>query len=137
LFSAVSGLPPFGFWKVNSYRYASGEPPDNGDPPELKSLVGSNVRLNLDRLQAGNVLCSAPVFDAWTITNEDFRKRFGIPISSLGITTDNLEGILLSCDRRSELPTQTFLLRLPDDHAVMLWEGVFLELERIKMSFPP
>ncbi len=40
LFNAASQLRPFGIWRVVSYRYASGDPASDNDPPELTSLVG-------------------------------------------------------------------------------------------------
>lgn len=143
IFSAVNGLPPFGSWKVVSYRYASGELPSSDDPPELKFLVGTNIRLDLYGLQQiGKATCSTPVFEPWKATDAEVQKRLGISLKSIGLSfiglsEDKLAALLMSCERRNEYSAQTFLLLLPNDRAVMLWDGVFLEMERVKRLFPP
>lgn len=138
LFSAVNGLPPFGVWKVVSYRYGSGELQSDDDPPELKSLVGTYIKLDLHGIQQiGKVACSTPVFEPWKATDEEVQKRLGISFKSIGLSEDKLEAVLMSCERRNEGAAQTFILLLPNGRAVMLWEGVFLEMERVMRPFPP
>ena len=137
LFNAASQLRPFGIWKVVSYRYASGDPASDSDSPELRSLVGSNIQIDLDRVAAGKQTCSAPIFDAKTITNEDFIKRVGSSITSLGISTDRVNTILLVCGAKDNFPSQTIILSLTDEKALMLWDGIFLELERSRNHFLP
>lgn len=137
LFSAAGQLPPFGVWRVVTYRYASGELPSVQDPPELTSLVGSDILFSLDRVVVRNETCSSPVFDPKAITNEEFVKRLGSSITSLGIASGKLEAILVACKSRTNLPVQTFVLRLPGNKALMLWDGVFLEMERTKNIFLP
>lgn len=137
LFSAASQLQPFGIWRVVSYRYASGDPASDYDPQELTSLVGADILFNLDRVVIRKETCSSPLFDAKTITNEEFVKRVGSPFESLGILTDKLDAILLVCESKNTFPSQTFMLRLPNNRSLMLWEGVFLELERTKNLFLP
>jgi hypothetical protein len=137
LFSAASHLQPFGIWKVVSYRYASGDPASDNDPPELTSLVGSDILFNLDRVVAGKETCYAPIFDATTITNEEVVKRVGSSIKSLGIPSEKLDVIFLVCQTKGNFPSQTIMLRLLGNKALMLWEGVFLELERSRNLFLP
>lgn len=160
LFSAASQLQPFGIWKVMSYRYASGDPASNDDPPELKNLIGSEVLLKLDRVVAGRQTCEAPVFDPKTITNDDFTHRIGNSLKSLGIESDKLNAVLLRCEnektlvptlmlgrkltfgdfgfaKKPDFPSQTLILRIPGNKALMLWDGVFLDLERTKNPFLP
>lgn len=137
LFHAASQLSPFGTWKVLSYHYANGDPPASDDPSELKSLVGTDILLLLDRVQVGKRSCSSPVFESKTITDDEFVKRVGSPLKSLGISTDKVEAIMLKCEGRDQFPSQTFILRLSDGNALMLWDGVFLEIERARNQFLP
>ena len=160
LFTAASQLPPFGMWKVMSYRYASGDPASDDDPPELKNLVGSEVLFKLDRVVAGRQTCEAPVFDPKTITNDDFSHRIGNSLRSLGIGSDKVNAVLLRCEnektlvptimlgqkltngiselqRKPNFPSQTLIIRIPGNKALMLWDGVFLDLERTKNIFLP
>ncbi len=137
LFSAAKQLQPFGVWRVVSYRYASGDPASDQDPQELRSLVGSDVYFKFDRVVAGKETCDAPRFDARTVTNEEFEKRIGSSIKSLGIPSDKVDAIHLVCEARSSFPAQTIMLRLPGNKGLMLWDGVFLELERSTNLFLP
>lgn len=135
LFNAASQLQPFGIWRVVSYRYASGGIASVHDPPELRSLVGSDILFNLDRVAAGKETCYAPRYDARTVNNEEFVKRVGSSIKSLGIPSDKVDAIFLGCEAKDKFPSQTFMLRMPGNKALMLWEGVFLELERTRNLF--
>jgi len=159
LFSAASQLQPFGIWKVMSYRYASGDSASNDDPPELKNLIGSEVLLKLDRVVVGRQTCEAPVFDPKTVTEREFAHRIGNSLKSIGIQYDKLDAIFLRCEtkttwselpslrrnhvtsdfasKKENFPSQTIILRLPGNKALMLWDGVFLDLERTKNPFLP
>ncbi len=86
---------------------------------------------------AGKETCSAPTFDSKTITNDEVVKRVGSSIKSLGIPSDKVDVILLACKAKDNFPAQTIVLRLPGNKALILWEGVFLELERSKNLFLP
>jgi hypothetical protein len=130
LFQAARQLSPFGFWKVLSYRYASGRPHANGEPPELTSLVGTTVRLDLDGVSVGKGQCWSPVFEPKTTTNEEFVKQTGSPLKALGISTDKVEAITVKCRAGDGFPSQTLILKLAGNNALMLWEGVFLKIER-------
>lgn len=137
LFSAAQQLQPFGVWTVNSYRYASGEPASAQDPPELTSLVGSTIFFSLDRVAAGAQTCHTPMFDPRTVTNEEFVHRIGLSLESLKLPSDKVDAILLGCNAEDKFPSQTIVLRLPGNKALMLWDGVFLELERSRTLFLP
>lgn len=138
LFNAAGQLQPFGIWRVHSYRYASGDPASEKDPPELRSLLGTEILFTLDRVVAGKGNCSAPVFDAKTVTNEEFENRVGSSLQSMSLPSDKIEAILLGCKAATnKFPSQTIVLRLPGNKALMLWEGVFLELERTRDLFSP
>lgn len=137
LFNAASQLSPFGNWKVRSYRYASGEPSASDDPTELTSLVGTDIWLSLHSVRVGKENCNSPVFEPKTLTNEEFTLRIGSSIKSLGIPWDRIEAIVLICAAKDTFPSQTIILRLPGNKALMLWDGVFLELERPGNLFLP
>ena len=154
LFSAASQLQPFGLWRVLSYRYVSGDPAMDNDPPELKALPGSDVLLNLDKVVIGRQTCYVPIFDPKTITDQEFAHRIGNSLRSLGVQSDKLDAIFLRCKAKDnsyqaavlrggsvweqdKFPYQTIILRLSGDKALMLWDGVFLDLERTKNLFLP
>jgi hypothetical protein len=137
LFNAASQLQPFGNWKVISYRYASGEPASDQDPPELRSLVGSELLFKLDRVVVGRETCTAPMIDAKTVTDDEFVRRVGSSLKSLGITSDKVDAIYFACRTKSDFPTLSFILRMPGNKALMLWDGVFLEIERPPNLFVP
>jgi hypothetical protein len=135
--SAASQLAPFGAWRIVAYRYASGEAASQQDPPELKSLVGSEMVLNLDRMVVGKQTCNTPVYSPKTVTNEDFFKRSGSSLESLGLPLDKVDVIRIACNGKDDFPSQTFILRLPGNKARLLWEGVFLEIKRSGNPFLP
>jgi hypothetical protein len=135
MFLAASQLRPFGAWNVLSYRYASGEPPSDNDPRELRDLLRTYVIFKPDRFVAGKLTCYTPVLEARTITDEEFRKRIGTPLKSIGLTLEKVDAVFVSCESKDSFPANTMMLRLPDGKIAMLWNGVFLELERIKNSY--
>jgi hypothetical protein len=137
LSSAVRQLRPFGFWSVLSYRYATGEPPTLDDPTELTSLIGKRISLSWDNVQIGKYSCRSPRFESQTITNDEFLRRTGSPLTSLGISVNKVEAISFICEAQVVLTPQTLILRLPDGKALMSWEGVFFEIERDRNVFLP
>lgn len=137
LFRAASQLAPFGTWNVLTYNYASGQPPAKDDPSELQSLVGTRITLELDRVQAGEQECRSPVFEPKTVSDKEFSERSGSPLKSLGITADKVDAIVLTCEGNNKFPPQTLILKLPGRRALILWEGVFFEIERPGNLFLP
>lgn len=176
LYSVAEQLAPFGSWAVRSYRYPSGETPQNDDPKELTALVGEDISLRLRYVQVSDKVCQTPVFDPLTITSGEFQKRFGTPLTALGLKTDKINALMLSCKTvntyditydipaepegaprlkakgvrpqtkqvvvvkqadPAKFPEQTLILLLDDRPALMLWDGVFLEIERQANSILP
>lgn len=189
LFSAATQLRPFGTWKVVSYRYASGDNPSKNDPPELRGLVGFYLYLGVDRVQVDRSTCSYPIFEPAVMKDEEFARRFGSSLASIGMA-DNSNALNLRCksghrrttsyeplppdetpvlrrptlkrrqpgsrpadssnqpvvndyipmSAKEQVPTNfptTLLLRQSDSRMLMLWDGVFLELERATNTFHP
>lgn len=137
LYSAASQLRPFGFWRVVNYRYASGERPSKDDPPELKSLVGQTLHFEPGRIAVGNESCTNALIDPRTITDEEFQKLTGSSLSMLGFSSGKVDAIRIACNSTGSVPNQTFILRTTDKTGLMLWQGVFLELERPPNPFNP
>lgn len=129
MYNAAARLRPFGEWSVLSYRYASGEPASADDPPELRNLIRSYVLLRPDRFVAGKQTCNTPVLEARTITDEEYTKRIGSPLKSIGIPSDKVDALVVNCDTKDSFPSNTIMLRTPDGKVAMLWNGVFLQLE--------
>lgn len=126
LYDAARALPPFGTWKVVTYRYADGSPPSSNDPPELTRLIGSSFWLSFDIVQLDGKSCSSPMFEARTISNEEFVSRIGSPLKSLG---DKIESVFMKCESDNSSMSRTFFIRLANTKMLLLWEGVLLELE--------
>jgi hypothetical protein len=137
LFNAASQLRPFGVWNVVSYRYASGEPASESDPVELKSLIGSQVLFKLDRVVAGKETCAAPRLEVRTVTDEEYARRIGSPLKAVGIHADKIDAVIINCEAEGASPSKTIMLRVADGKITMLWDGVFLELERARNIFLP
>lgn len=129
MYYAAARLRPFGEWSVLSYRYASGEPASANDPPDLRSLIKSSVLLRPDRFVAGKKTCDSPVLEASTITDEESMKRIGSPLKAIGIMSDRISVLFVNCNTKNSFPLNTMMLQIPDGKIIMLWDGVFLELE--------
>lgn len=165
LFSAAIQLRPFGIWKIISYRYSSGEGPSKNEPPELKGLVGSDMYLVLNSVRVGNIACDSAILEPTVMTDQEFSRRVGSSLESVGMA-DKANAFYLRCMEReksfghsapvqlgksglfiggpsnrplspSKFPAATLMLRRSHDRILMLWDGVFLELERTKNIFLP
>lgn len=126
LFSAVRVLPPFGFWKVISYRFAEGGPAAS-NTPELDRLIGTQVRLTADQAAVGTKICSLPDYQHKDATKEELARELGI--QSLGVE-GNVESITVTCSGSGWKPPQSLLIKRSADDMLMLWDGVFLVLKR-------
>lgn len=134
MYRAIDQLRPFGQWKVISYRFASGESASKDDEPELKKLVGSVFTFKRDQIRIGNDQCSTSI-EPRTITNADYESFSGEPLAKLGISSDKINTIRITCSRPNRDPLLTYILKFNDTKALLLWDGVFLEIERPANSF--
>jgi hypothetical protein len=130
LFNAVRGLPPFGSWKVVEYRFADRTPNEVKPSAELARLVGTRVRLQIDRAEVGAKVCNAPVYEDKQATKEELFRQLGIELESVGIKADHAEMINVRCDGNDWTPAQSLLLKVKQDEMLMLWKGVVLVLKR-------
>ena len=167
LFSAATQLRPFGTWKIVSYRYASGEKPSDNDPPELKLLLDSGMYLAFDHVRVADLNCDSPILEPKVMSRDEFSRRVGISLETIGIadsvnalylrchgrstiSSDILKvgrqatPILRSPSNRTLINERVatyfptiLMLRPSDDRMLMLWAGVFLELERTRNIFLP
>ena len=71
-----------------------------------------------------------------TLSNADAKKYFDTSLAALGIGGDNLPAVRFTVTNGGE-PSQSFLLRVNPERAIMLWAGVFLELRRVPSVFEP
>lgn len=133
-YSAAAKLAPFGSWKVVSYRYASGEGPSNGDPMEIRSMVGSTVSLRLDNLFIGRSNCSDATFDFRSLSDQAF-ERYGLMLKNLGIVATSEKAIIAVCRSNKDYPPQTLILLSSPTKATMLWDGILFEIERLPNLF--
>jgi hypothetical protein len=137
LFNAAVQLPPYGAWTVISYRYASGEPASAADPTELKKLVGSETYLKWNKIVVGGLTCLSPALEPKTVTNEEFLKVAGSSLDALGLGPTKVEAVYIDCKGQSDFASRILILKLSGAKALMLWEGVFLEMERSAGQFLP
>jgi len=134
-FRAVVQLPPFGSWKAGVYRYASGEPPGAEDPSELKDLIGSDLFFRSGEVRIGKRWCRAPVYEPRRLSNDVLMKLIGTDLKSFGLAGDQLNAMSLKCLNEPQFPKQTMVLFTGPGRALVLWEGVFVEIERPPNSF--
>jgi hypothetical protein len=128
--TVAQSLNPLGLWKVVAYRYAEDSPAKATDPPELANLVGTRVRLNIDAAEVGTKSCQSPAYRSRTLTGKEFFQELGTSLSSIGIKIDRVETIAVKCETGGWKPPRSLLIRLPEGEALLLWDGVFLELKR-------
>lgn len=134
MYRAIDQLRPFCRWTVPSYRFASGEEASKDDEPELKQLVGSVFTFNRDQIRIGNDKCS-PSLEPITITTADYERLSGEPLTKLGIGAEKIDTIRIICSRPNRDPLLTYILKFDDTKGLLLWDGVFLEIERPANSF--
>ena len=132
----VRKLNPFGRWEVLDYRYASGESGSPDDDKELRDLPGSTLRFEPDFAFIGTRSYTISSIIGKTVSNADTKKYFDTSLATLGIEGDNLAAVRFTVKNGGD-PKQSFLLRVNSERAIMLWEGVFLELRRVPSVFEP
>ncbi|HEV2836465.1 MAG TPA: hypothetical protein VGW58_14155 [Pyrinomonadaceae bacterium] len=126
LFNAVRVLPPFGFWKIISYRFAEAGS-TAGNTPELDRLIGTQVRLTADQAAVGTKICSLPDYQHKDATKDELARELGI--QSVGVE-GNVESIAVKCSGSGWTPPQSLLIKRSAEDMLMLWDGVFLMLKR-------
>jgi hypothetical protein len=130
LFIAACSLTPLGDWKVVAYRFAENGPKESRTP-QLDRLVGTAVRLNLDRAQVANDVCRSPSFEDKDATRDEVLRQLGIDWKSIGIKPEDARAIEVKCEGGGWEPPQSLLIKDNNkEEMLMLWEGVFLVLKR-------
>lgn len=130
LFNSIRALPPLGSWKVAEYRFADRTATGTQSSPELERLVGTRVRLQMDRAEVGAKVCQAPDYEDRRAAKDELFWQLGIDLESLGVTAAGAEIINVRCDGDGWTPPQSLLLKAKPDEMLMLWNGVFLVLKR-------
>jgi hypothetical protein len=103
---------------------------------EIKSLIGSNISISIYETAIAPTKCSVREFEPLTVDNEKSIRLFGSPLSALKISSDHVDSIRFRCAVGDKTST-AYLLRLPSEKALLLWNGVFLEIERPGNPFLP
>jgi hypothetical protein len=130
LFTAASALTPLGAWKVVAYRLAEGEPKKAKPAPELDKLVGTTVRLHIDRAEVGSRVCYSPSFEDNDAQEESLRK-LGVDWKSIGVKPEDSRTISVRCEASGWQPSQSLLIKdNSKQEMLMLWDGVFLVLKK-------
>ena len=131
LFNSIRTLPPFGVWKVAECRFAERTATGAQTSADLERLVGTRVRLQVDRAEVGAKVCNALVYeDKRAETKAELFRQLGIELESIGITAAGADVINVRCDADGWTPPQSLLLKVKPDEMLMLWNGVFLVLKR-------
>jgi len=111
LFNAIRAFAPFGSWKVADYRFADRTATEAQPSAELERLVGTRVRLQMDRGEVGTKVCNALVYEDERATKDELFRQLGIELESIGITADRAEMIKVRCDGNDWTPSQSLLLK--------------------------
>jgi len=135
--NAAALLAPFGAWNISSYRYPLGGSPSENDPPELKSLIGTQLRIILFGTVKGPTVCSVRNFELFSVDNEQSTRLFGASLTDLKIPAAKVEAIRFKCTFPNATPQEAVMLILTSNKALILWDGVFLETERPGNEFLP
>ena len=128
MFAAIAAAPPFGSWKVLTYRFGDGPAKGTIAAPEAARLIDTRVRLNLDRAEVGGKVCLSPAYLSRRFTAEEFSRELGVELKALGITSNHADSIIVKCEGKDWQPPQSLLLQLPQGGMLILWEGLFLTL---------
>jgi hypothetical protein len=136
MYYAATQLHPFGRYKVASYRYTDGTPKKEDDSFGLASLVGSNIYLLWDRISIGKLTCYSPSFEHRSLSNDEFLKKIGSSARSFGIDSNKIEALFIQCTSETKYPSFSVFLPTADAKYLMLWEGVFVSLERADEGSP-
>lgn len=128
MFTAIAAAPPFGSWKVLTYRF--GDAPAKGTiaAPAAARLINTRVKLNLNSAEVGGKVCLSPAYRSRRFTAEEFSRELGVELKALGIPFNHLDSIIVKCERKDWQPPQSLLLQLPQGGMLILWEGLFLTL---------
>ncbi len=128
MFAAIAAAPPFGSWRVLTYRFGDAPAKRTVAAPEAARLIDTRVRLNWDRAEVGGKVCLSPAFRSRRFTAEEFSRELGVELKAFGITSNYADGIIVKCEGKDWQPPQSLLLQLPQGGMLILWEGLFLTL---------
>lgn len=134
LYSAAAQLAPFGYWKVLSYHYTSGEGPADNDPAELRELVGRTIEIRPSYLFIGNSNCPGADLDFKFVSDKDL-TRYGLTLKDFGVDTTTLPVIAATCKSNRDYPPQISIFLHSSSKAKLLWGGVFFDIERPPNTF--
>lgn len=128
MFAAISAAPPFGSWKVLTYRFGEGPAKGTIAAPEAVRLIDTRVKLNLNSAEVGGKVCMSPAYRSRRFTAEEFSRELGVEFKALGITSDHADSVIVKCEGKNWQPPQSLLVQLPQGGMLILWEGLFLTL---------
>ena len=128
MLSAIAAAPPFGSWKVLTYRFGDALAKGTIAAPEAARLINTRVRLNLHSAEVGGKVCSSPAYHSRRFTAEEFSRELGVELKALGISSNHADSIIVKCEGKDWQPPQSLLLQLPQGGMLILWEGLFLTL---------
>jgi len=133
---AVSATP-FGTWRVGYYRLAEGETKSSALRSEATKLIGTIVRLSPRKAEFGANLCNSPDYESRSLTADELGRQLGIQIRSIGIKSERVEVVNLKCLSDDWKPPQSLVIKLPEGGLLMLWNGIFFDLEKTDSSGTP
>lgn len=123
--AAARNLPPFGNWKVLTYKYGDGSGPKFDDGAELSRLKNRIIYVGFNGMTVGKARCDFPSFELRNMQDDEVEKRLAIRLAVLGIAAKQVRTLLIRCN------SDTSLMFLPsEDQAVLLSDGIFLSLQR-------
>jgi hypothetical protein len=127
LLESALHLQPFGEWKVVNYRFVEGP---SGSEQELQRLVGTRVRVGVNRVEVGAKICSQPAFESKRVNDAEFGKQFGVSLRAVGVQESEVQTVAIKCKSEEWTPPRSLLVKVETGQMLMLWDGVFLVLKR-------
>jgi uncharacterized membrane protein len=97
-------------------------------PREAGTWVGRKARFSRSLARFGTDECSAPSYEARTLTPQEFAQEFRVPSTDLGLRAP-IQMIEVRCAGPWDGPGNRLLVKGPNE-LLTFWDGVFFELHR-------
>jgi uncharacterized membrane protein len=97
-------------------------------PREADAWVGRKARFSRSLAQFGTDECTAPSYEARSLTPRAFAQEFRVPSTDLGLRAP-IQMVEVRCAGRRGGPGNRLLVKGPNE-LLTFWDGVFFELHR-------
>ncbi len=98
------------------------------DHTQAARWFGRSYEYYTDNAVLGEDTCTDPDYSFDSLSASEFKARFHVPLSQLGIEDSKVRTMNLACSSPGPMAGQQLILGA-DKIAYMLWDGVFFKLE--------